>query len=154
MSRRRHARQRRPRPEPAEASPAGSSQRTSHLTPLDLWRGRTVASTAEAALAVIDDALALQEAGCALIVVEAVPSEVTALLVERLLIPVIGIGAGADADGQVLVWTDFAGLRDGRYPRFAKKFADVRSVLLDAARTYRDEVASGEFPAPEHSFES
>lgn len=113
---------------------------------------RAQGRTAEAALAVIDDALALQEAGCALIVVEAVPSEVTALLVERLLIPVIGIGAGADADGQVLVWHDLLGIYDGPAAKFVKRYADVRAASLAGVAEYAREVRSGAYPAPEHGY--
>lgn len=113
---------------------------------------RAQGRTAEAALAVIDDALALQEAGCALIVVEAVPSEVTALLVERLLIPVIGIGAGADADGQVLVWHDLLGIYDGPAAKFVKRYADVRAASVAGVGEYAREVRSGAYPAPEHGY--
>jgi len=102
----------------------------------------------------VAEARALQDAGAFCVLMEMVPAPVAQQVTDALRVPTIGIGAGAGCDGQVLVWTDFAGLRDGRYPRFAKKFADVRSVLLDAARTYRQDVASGTFPAPEHSFES
>ena len=72
---------------------------------------------------------------------------------ETLRIPTIGIGAGPDCDAQVLVWQDMAGLRGGRAPRFVKKYLDMRTDLGDAARTYAAEVASGAFPAAEHSFE-
>ena len=113
---------------------------------------RAQGRTAEAALAVIDDALALQDAGCALIVVEAVPSEVTALLVERLRIPVIGIGAGADADGQVLVWHDLLGIYDGPAAKFVKRYADVRAASVVGVGEYAREVRSGEYPAPEHGY--
>ena len=114
---------------------------------------RAQGRTAEAALALIDDALALQNAGCTMLVIEAVPSEVTALLAERLRIPTIGIGAGADADGQVLVWHDLLGIGEGPKARFVKRYADLRGELLRAAREYADDVRSGAFPAPEHSFE-
>ncbi|MGQ7312869.1 3-methyl-2-oxobutanoate hydroxymethyltransferase [Microbacterium arabinogalactanolyticum] len=113
---------------------------------------RAQGRTAEAALAVIDDALALQKAGCALIVVEAVPSEVTGLLVERLLIPVIGIGAGADADGQVLVWHDLLGIYDGPAAKFVKRYADVRAASVAGVDEYAREVRSGAYPAPEHGY--
>ncbi|MGN7977893.1 3-methyl-2-oxobutanoate hydroxymethyltransferase [Microbacterium sp. 22195] len=113
---------------------------------------RAQGRTAEAALAVIDDALALQDAGCALIVVEAVPSEVTALLVERLRIPMIGIGAGADADGQVLVWHDLLGIYDGPAAKFVKRYADVRAASVAGVGAYAREVRSGEYPAPEHGY--
>ncbi|PKQ36240.1 MAG: 3-methyl-2-oxobutanoate hydroxymethyltransferase [Actinobacteria bacterium HGW-Actinobacteria-11] len=111
-------------------------------------RGRT----AEAALAVIDDALALQDAGCAMLVVEAVPSEVTAALMPRLDIPVIGIGAGAGADGQVLVFHDLLGLYDGGAAKFVKRYADLRSAAIDGVEAYAREVRSGAYPAAEHGY--
>ena len=67
-------------------------------------------------------------------------------------VPTIGIGAGPGTTGQVLVWQDMAGLRGGRQARFVKQYADVRSVLADAARSYADDVRSGTFPGPEHTF--
>ena len=70
-----------------------------------------------------------------------------------LSIPTIGIGAGPQCDAQVLVWSDMAGLRGGRAPRFVKKYADLRGTLGAAARAYAADVASGAFPAAEHSFE-
>ena len=83
-----------------------------------------------------------------------VPSPVAARVTEVLAIPTIGIGAGNGTDAQVLVWSDFAGLRGGRAPRFVKKYADLRGTLLDAARAYAADVESGAFPDAEHSFES
>ncbi|TIC85670.1 3-methyl-2-oxobutanoate hydroxymethyltransferase [Nocardioides sp. GY 10127] len=99
------------------------------------------------------DALAVQEAGAFAVVMEMVPGELAAKISAELAIPTIGIGAGNGCDGQVLVWQDAFGLREGRLPRFVKQFADVRSVLLDGARAYADEVRSGSFPAAEHTFE-
>lgn len=113
---------------------------------------RAQGRTAEAALAVIDDALALQDAGCSLLVVEAVPAEVTTLLVERLRIPVIGIGAGADADGQVLVFHDLLGLYDGPAAKFVKKYASLRADAVAGVAAYAREVRAGEYPAPEHGY--
>lgn len=113
---------------------------------------RAQGRTAEAAMAVIDDALALQNAGCALLVVEAVPSEVTARLVERLRIPVIGIGAGADADGQVLVWHDLLGIYDGPAAKLVKRYAEVRAVSVAGVAEYAREVRAGQYPAPEHGY--
>ena len=113
---------------------------------------RAQGRTAEAALAMIDDALALQDAGCALLVVEAVPAEVTALLVERLTIPVIGIGAGADADGQVLVLHDLLGIYDGPAAKFVKRYADLRGAALAGVEEYAREVRSGAYPAAEHGY--
>ncbi|MFJ4223723.1 3-methyl-2-oxobutanoate hydroxymethyltransferase [Microbacterium sp. NPDC089695] len=113
---------------------------------------RAQGRTAEAALAVIDDALALQDAGVSLIVVEAVPSAVTAALVPLLRVPVVGIGAGADADGQVLVFHDLLGIYDGPAAAFVKRYADVRGVSVDGVAAYAREVRSGEYPGPEHGY--
>jgi 3-methyl-2-oxobutanoate hydroxymethyltransferase len=113
---------------------------------------RAQGRTADAALAVIDDALALQDAGCSLIVLEAIPSEVTSLLQERLRIPTIGIGAGADTDGQVLVWHDLLGIYDGPAAKFVKRFAEVRSASVAGVSEYAREVRAREYPAPEHAY--
>ncbi|TFB16697.1 3-methyl-2-oxobutanoate hydroxymethyltransferase [Microbacterium sp. 3H14] len=113
---------------------------------------RAQGRTAEAALAVIDDALALQDAGCAMLVIEAVPSEVTAVLMPRLDIPVIGIGAGAGADGQVLVFHDLLGLYDGGAAKFVKRYADLRSAAIDGVEAYAREVRSGVYPSAEHGY--
>jgi 3-methyl-2-oxobutanoate hydroxymethyltransferase len=85
---------------------------------------------------------------------EMVPAPVAAQVTQALRIPTIGIGAGPHCDAQVLVWQDMAGLRGGRAPRFVKKYADLRTDLKDAASAYAAEVASGAFPAAEHSFEA
>ena len=113
---------------------------------------RAQGRTAEAAQAVIDDALALQAAGVSMLVVEAVPSEVTAALMPLVDIPVIGIGAGADADGQVLVFHDLLGIHAGRAAKFVKRYADLRTAAIDGVRSYADEVRDGAYPAPEHSY--
>jgi 3-methyl-2-oxobutanoate hydroxymethyltransferase len=113
---------------------------------------RAQGRTADAALAVIDDALALQDAGCSMLVVEAVPSEVTAALVPLLDIPVIGIGAGADADGQVLVFHDLLGLYDGGAAKFVKRYADLRGAAIAGVEAYADEVRGGVYPAAEHGY--
>jgi 3-methyl-2-oxobutanoate hydroxymethyltransferase len=99
------------------------------------------------------DAHAVQEAGAFAVVLEMVPAEIAAQVTKELSIPTIGIGAGVDCDAQVLVWPDMAGLTTGRVPRFVKKYADLRGELLRAAREYADEVRSGVFPGPEHSFD-
>ena len=83
---------------------------------------------------------------------EMVPGDVAAQVTKELTIPTIGIGAGAECDGQVLVWQDAFGLRSGRMARFVKQYADVRGVLLDGARSYAGEVKDGGFPGPEHTF--
>ena len=113
---------------------------------------RAQGRTAEAALAVIDDALALQAAGCSMLVIEAVPSEVTAALVPLLDIPVIGIGAGADADGQVLVFHDLLGLYDGGAAKFVKRYAELRAAAIGGVGAYAAEVRGGVYPAPEHGY--
>jgi 3-methyl-2-oxobutanoate hydroxymethyltransferase len=102
----------------------------------------------------IDDGLALQAAGAFAIVLEMVPAPAAAEVTKALDIPTIGIGAGPDCDGQVLVWQDMMGLRNpgGKGPRFVKRYADLRTIMLDAARAYAAEVRDGAFPAPEHSF--
>ncbi|MEU4013929.1 3-methyl-2-oxobutanoate hydroxymethyltransferase [Microbacterium sp. NPDC028030] len=113
---------------------------------------RAQGRTADAALAVIDDAVALQEAGCSMLVVEAIPSEVTEVLVSRLDIPVIGIGAGADADGQVLVFHDLLGLYDGGAAKFVKRYAELRVAAVAGVEAYATEVREGVYPAPEHGY--
>lgn len=113
---------------------------------------RAQGRTAEAAIAVIDDAIALQNAGCSLLVVEAVPSPVTAAIVDRVDIPVIGIGAGASADGQVLVFHDLLGIYDGPAARFVKRYAHLRDAAIDGVAAYAREVRSGAYPAPEHGY--
>ncbi len=99
------------------------------------------------------DAHAVQDAGAFAVVLEMVPAELAGQVTKELSIPTIGIGAGADCDAQVLVWQDMAGLNGGRLAKFVKKYADLRGELLRAAQEYADEVRSGVFPGPEHSFE-
>jgi 3-methyl-2-oxobutanoate hydroxymethyltransferase len=106
-----------------------------------------------AAKTLVDDALALQDAGAFALVMEMVPAPVAEQVTHALRIPTIGIGAGPHCDAQVLVWQDMAGLRTGRAPRFVKRYADLHGVLLDAARSYATDVAAGSFPGPEHSFD-
>jgi len=115
--------------------------------------GYRVQGRGAAAQTLVDDALALEDAGAFAIVLEMVPAPTAAELTKRLSIPTIGIGAGSSVDGQVLVWTDFAGLTSWS-PRFAKRYADLRTVLSDAARTYADDVRSRAFPSVEESSDS
>lgn len=100
---------------------------------------------------ILEECIALEKAGAFAIVLEMVPAEVAKRVSSQLSIPTIGIGAGADCDGQILVWTDMAGLGD-RSPSFAKKFAELRGILSAAAVTYRNEVATGVFPEAERDF--
>lgn len=113
---------------------------------------RVQARTAESARALLDDALALQDAGCFAVVLESVPQRLAALVTERLEIPTIGIGAGPGTSGQVLVLHDLVGLYDRLAPRFAKRYADLATPLREAVAAYRAEVESGAFPAREHSY--
>lgn len=105
----------------------------------------------EAAKRLSADAIALQDAGAIAVVLEMVPSPLAARITEILRIPTIGIGAGPDCNGQVLVWTDMAGMSDWS-PRFAKRFGQVGAALRDAAHAYADEVRAGTFPDTAHSF--
>jgi 3-methyl-2-oxobutanoate hydroxymethyltransferase len=108
--------------------------------------------TAEAAKQLYDDALALQEAGAFAIVLEAVPAPVAAIVTEALEVPTIGIGAGADTDGQVLVWHDMLGLYAGHVPRFVKRYADIASEISDAVAQYASDVRGGSFPEEKHAY--
>ncbi len=99
------------------------------------------------------DACAAEEAGAFGIVLECIPSRLAEKITQTLRIPTIGIGAGAACDGQVLVLHDLIGLSEGRLPKFVKRYADVRSVIHDAASRFRDEVREGRFPGDEHSYQ-
>ena len=113
---------------------------------------RSQGRTAERALEVVRDALALQEAGCFAIVFEAVPTELTDAVMSRLEIPVIGIGAGPAADGQVLVFHDLLGIYDGHAARFVKRYANVREQMVDGVRRYAEDVRERRYPEPEHGY--
>lgn len=108
--------------------------------------------TAVSAQTMLEDALALQEAGCFAIVLEAIPASVATAISKRLTIPTIGIGAGAGCDGQVLVYHDMLGLFDKFVPKFVKQYAHLGDIIIEALETYRDEVKNGTFPAPEHTY--
>ena len=101
---------------------------------------------------ILDDAFSLERAGAYAIVLEGIPSDLAAEITAELSIPTIGIGAGADCDGQVLVVYDLLGLNPDFQPRFVKKYVDGAQVLTEAFRSYVDEVKGGGFPAEEHSF--
>jgi 3-methyl-2-oxobutanoate hydroxymethyltransferase len=113
---------------------------------------RAQGRTAENARRVLEDALALQAAGCFAVVFEAIPADVTDVIMARMEIPVIGIGAGASTDGQVLVLHDLLGIHDGRAPKFVKRFADVKAEMLRGVRAYADEVRTRRFPSAEHAY--
>lgn len=99
-----------------------------------------------------EDALALEAAGCFSVVLECVPPPVSARITEALEVPTIGIGAGAECDGQVLVWHDLLGLYEGHAPRFVKRYADLAGVARDALEAYAADVRTGAFPAEEHTY--
>ena len=107
---------------------------------------------AMAAKKIIDDAKALEDAGVFSIILEAVPAPLGKLVTEAVKIPVIGIGAGPDVDGQVLVTHDLVGLFDKFIPKFVKQYTQIRPIILDALKEYKEEVTKAVFPASEHSF--
>ncbi|KAI9835917.1 MAG: hypothetical protein M1819_001815 [Sarea resinae] len=115
---------------------------------------RVQAKTTTGALKLLEDALALQEAGCFGIVLEAIPAEVATLVTRKLRIPTIGIGAGNGCSGQVLVQVDMSGnFPPGRFlPKFVKKYGDVWGESLKAIELYKSEVKTGIYPAPEHTY--
>lgn len=108
--------------------------------------------TYDKAKQIIDDALKIQEAGACAVVLECVPADLAAIITEKLTIPTIGIGAGVQCDGQVLVYQDMLGMTAGHTPKFAKLFADVGALMREGFKAYISETQSGEFPAAEHTF--
>ena len=100
----------------------------------------------------MQDAVAAQDAGAFAVVVECIPASLAARLTQQLRIPTIGIGAGPNCDGQVLVVHDMLGLTAGYVPRFAKQFASLKSTVAEAITRYRDEVRDGSFPGGDHTF--
>ena len=113
---------------------------------------RSQGRTAERALDVLHDALALQEAGCFALVFEAIPSALTEAIMPRMEIPVIGIGAGGATDGQVLVFHDLLGIYDGHAARFVKRYANVRDEMIRGVTAFADEVRARRYPEPEHGY--
>jgi 3-methyl-2-oxobutanoate hydroxymethyltransferase len=113
---------------------------------------RSQGRTAERALGVLHDALALQEAGCFAIVFEAIPSALTEAIMPRMEVPVIGIGAGAATDGQVLVFHDLLGIYGGHVARFVKRYADVRAEMIKGVTAYAHEVRARKYPEEEHGY--
>ncbi len=126
------------------------------LTPQSIFQlggYRVQGRTAEMTEALVEQAKALEDAGAFSIVIELVPSETAKLISESISIPTIGIGAGPHCDGQVLVLWDMLGLFEDFKPKFVKKYANIRNVIIDAVKEYSEEVRKGVFPEPEHSFE-
>ncbi len=107
---------------------------------------------ASAAKQIIDDARALEDAGVFSMILEAVPAPLGKLVAEAVNVPVIGIGAGPDVDGQVLVFHDVVGLFDRFVPKFVKQYTNVRKIIIEALKEYNQDVIAGTFPGPEHSF--
>src|SRR3954464_15314119 len=113
---------------------------------------RAQGRTAARARAVLEDALALQEAGCFSIVFEAIPAEVTDVIMGYMEVPIIGIGAGPSTDGQVLVLHDLLEIHDGFQPKFVKRYAHVKQEMVRGVEAYAEEVRTRRFPTPEHSY--
>ena len=115
--------------------------------------GHMIQGRGEAADAVLADAKAVEAAGAFAVVLEMIPAELAARITAELTIPTISVGAGAETDGQLLVWTDFAGMNTGRVPKFVKQYANLGAILSDAAKAFKADVESGTYPGPEHSYE-
>ncbi|HSS05433.1 MAG TPA: 3-methyl-2-oxobutanoate hydroxymethyltransferase [Solirubrobacterales bacterium] len=113
---------------------------------------KTQGKTAQGAIQLLEDALALQSVGCFAIVFEAVPAAITEAIVEKLDIPTIGIGAGPATAGQVLVFHDLLGITTGRSPKFVKRYAEVHEAMVDGVGRYTEEVRSHLFPEPDHVY--
>ena len=113
---------------------------------------KTQGRTAAKARRLLSDALALEAAGCFSIVLEAVPTPVAARITEALTVPTIGIGAGAQCDGQVLVYHDLLGLTEGRAPRFVKRYANLAEEIRRALGAYATDVRDGTYPAKQHTY--
>lgn len=108
--------------------------------------------TEEAARRLIDEALAVEEAGAFALILEAIPMELARKITEKLTIPTIGIGAGPHCDGQILVIHDVLGLFDRFVPKFVKRYAHLKADALAAVKAYREEVEKGSFPSDKESF--
>ena len=121
-------------------------------TAIALGGYRSQGRTADRALQVTREALALQEAGCFAIVFEAVPAALTDAVVPHIEVPVIGIGAGPATDGQVLVFHDLLGIYDGHAARFVKRFADTRSAMIKGVEAYAGDVRERRYPEPDHGY--
>src|SRR6185312_9270203 len=111
--------------------------------------GYRVQGRGEFAQTMIDDAVALVDAGAFAVLMEMVPADTAAAVDAAIAVPTVGIGAGNTTTGQVLVWQDMAGLRTGKMAKFVKQYADLHGVLLAAAQDYAADVAAGTFPGPE-----
>ena len=115
--------------------------------------GHVIQGRGEGIEQLLADAHAVEDAGAFAVVLEMVPAEAAARVTQELRIPTIGVGAGPHVDGQLLVWTDWAGFTKGRIPKFVKQYANLRESLTDAVKNYRADVEGGVYPGPEHSYE-
>lgn len=115
--------------------------------------GHVIQGRGEGIEQLLADAHAVEDAGAFAVVLEMVPAEAAARVTQELRIPTIGVGAGPHVDGQLLVWTDWAGFTKGRIPKFVKQYANLRQTLTDAVTEYRKDVADKSYPGPEHSYE-
>jgi 3-methyl-2-oxobutanoate hydroxymethyltransferase len=115
--------------------------------------GHVIQGRGEQVTQLLADARAVEEAGAFAVVLEMVPAEAAKQVTEALRIPTISVGAGPHTTGQLLVWTDWAGLSTGRIPKFVKQYADLKGILTDAVTAFRADVESGAYPGPEHSYE-
>jgi 3-methyl-2-oxobutanoate hydroxymethyltransferase len=115
--------------------------------------GHIIQGRGEGVKQLLADAEAVQDAGAFAVVLEMVPADAARQVTELLHIPTISVGGGPHCDGQLLVWTDWAGLTIGRVPKFVKQYADLAGILSQAAREWRDDVESGSYPNAEHSYE-
>jgi len=115
--------------------------------------GHVIQGRGERADDLVADAHAVEDAGAFAVVLEMVPADVAKRVTAELKIPTISVGAGPHTDGQLLVWTDWAGLTTGRIPKFVKQYANVAKVLDDAAKTWIKDVGSGAYPDAEHSYD-
>jgi 3-methyl-2-oxobutanoate hydroxymethyltransferase len=114
--------------------------------------GHIIQGRGAAAEQLLADAHAVEESGAFAVVLEMVPSRIAGQVTAELSIPTISVGAGPNCDGQLLVWSDWAGFTRGRIPKFVKQYANIGQTLLDAANSFREDVESGVYPAPEHEY--
>jgi 3-methyl-2-oxobutanoate hydroxymethyltransferase len=114
--------------------------------------GHVIQGRGDAVHQLLCDAHAVEDAGAFAVVLEMVPADAARQVTERLEIPTISVGAGPHTDGQLLVWTDWAGLTIGRIPKFVKQYANLAGILSDAAAAWRQDVTNGAYPTEEHSY--
>ena len=114
--------------------------------------GHIIQGRGEGAAQLLEDAHAVEEAGAFAVVLEMVPSAIAGQITAELSIPTISVGAGPLCDGQLMVWTDWAGFTSGRIPKFVKRYANLAGILTEAAQAFREDVENGVYPAPENEY--